>query len=258
MTVLYPSPIFGPIHSRRLGISLGINLLPSDGKCCSFDCLYCECGLNAAHTPKTGFPSRECVADKLEEKLQQMIAENCIPNVLTFAGNGEPTLHPQFPEIIADTIALRNRYVPSAAISVLSNATQIVKPRVFEALKQVDNNIQKLDTVNADYIQLLDRPHGNYHLETIIDRLVDFEGHVIIQTMFLEGTDAEGNSVSNTSAAFVEPWLSILQRIKPQQVMVYTVDRETPITTLCKATPATLDAIAHRVETLGIPCSVAY
>ena len=257
-TVIYPSPIFGPVHSRRLGVSLGINLLPADGKVCSFDCIYCECGLNAERRPQRKMPTREEVYVALEERLQQMAAEGPKPDVLTFAGNGEPTLHPHFPEIIVDTIQLRDRYFPEACISVLSNATQILKPNVHAALCRVDNNILKLDTVDADFIRAVDRPIGHYFVEAIVEGLIHFRGHVIIQTMFLAGTDAEGRDVTNTSDRYVQPWLEALQVIGPEQVMIYTIDRETPIRSLQKASPATLDAIAERVRALGLPCSVAY
>ncbi len=257
-TVIYPSPIFGPIHSRRLGVSLGINLLPADGKVCSFDCIYCECGLNAERHPNQKMPTREEVCAALEARLQQMQAEGPRPDVFTFAGNGEPTLHPHFAEIINDTIRLRNQYFPEARISVLSNATQILKPNVFAALCRVDNNILKLDTVDTDFIHAVDRPTGHYFVEAIVEGLIRFRGHVIIQTMFLCGTDADGRDITNTSDHFVKPWLEALSLIGPQQVMIYTIDRETPVSTLCKAQPETLDAIAQRVRDLGLTCSVAY
>ena len=258
MTVIYPSPIFGPIHSRRLGISLGINLLPATGKVCSFDCLYCECGLNADHRPSTKMATREEVAETLERQLQQMAAEGMVPDVLTFAGNGEPTLHPDFPAIVDDTRALRDRYAPSARISVLSNATMVTRAAIHDALMRVDNNILKLDTVCPTYIQRLDRPVGHYDVETTVEALRQFGGHVIVQTMFLEGEDSEGHDVGNTSETYVRPWLETLQHIGPQSVMIYTIDRETPIPTLRKATPERLDAIAQQVRHLGLACSVAY
>ena len=252
-TVIYPSPIYGPIHSRRLGLSLGINLLPPDGKVCSFDCIYCECGFNADHRPKQPLPTREEVAEKLEARLQQMIAEGQLPDVLTFAGNGEPTSHPYFPEIIEDTIALRNRYCPKAKVSVLSNSTFIHKPSVHDALMRVDNNILKLDTVSIDYIQKVDRPTGTYQLDRIIECMKAFNGHIIIQTIFLHGP-----GVSNTSDEYVEPWLEAVKAIRPQEVMVYTIDRETPAKTLSKATHEELDAIRDRVMAEGIPCQASY
>ena len=257
-TIIYPSPIFGPIHSRRLGVSLGINLLPADGKVCSFDCIYCECGLNAAHRPKLPMPTPEEVSDALEARLQQMHDEGLHPDVLTFAGNGEPTLHPHFPEIIDDTRRLRDSYCPEARISVLSNATQVLKPAVREALMRVDNNIQKLDTVDPDIIHAIDRPHADYDVAAIVEGLCAFHGHVIVQTMFLTGTDTDGRDVSNTAERYVGPWLDALCIIRPEKVMIYTIDRETPIASLRKAAPDVLDAIAARVRTIGMECSVAY
>ena len=175
-TIIYPSPIFGPIHSRRLGVSLGINLLPADGKFCSFDCIYCECGYNKDHRPKQKLPTREEVKTTLESKLIDMKANGPFPDVLTFAGNGEPTAHPHFAGIIDDTIELREKYFPQAKVSVLSNSTFIHKPEVFNALMKVDNNILKLDTVNIDYINTVDKPVGNYDLNRIIDCMKAFNG----------------------------------------------------------------------------------
>ncbi len=186
MTIIFPSPIFGPVHSRRLGVSLGINLLPEDGKVCSFDCIYCECGFNADHRPKKHLPTREEVRIALEEKLKDMQKNGPAPDVLTFAGNGEPTAHPHFPEIIEDTLALRDHYFPNAKVSVLSNSTFIDRPAVFDALNKIDNNILKLDTVNEEYIHLLDRPNGKYSVRKIIEKMKEFKGNCIIQTMFLK------------------------------------------------------------------------
>ena len=262
-TVIYPSPIFGPIHSRRLGISLGINLLPADGKVCTFNCIYCECGFNEDHRPTLSMPTRELVAQKLEEQLQKMVAEQQLPDVLTFAGNGEPTCHPHFPEIIDDTIRLRDQYCPNAKVCVLSNATMTHRPQVHDALLRVDDNIQKLDTVNPDYIRLVDQPAGHYDVHQIIENLKAFHGHVIIQTMFMKGEmegrrEGEKESVDNTGEEFVGPWLEAVKEIKPQQVMVYTIDRETPAQGLQKASHEQLDAIRDRVIAAGIPCSASY
>ena len=256
-TIIYPSPIFGPVHSRRLGISLGINLLPADGKVCSFDCIYCECGFNEDHRPSLPLPTREEVAQKLEAKLQQMVADGQLPDVLTFAGNGEPTCHPHFAEIIADTIRLRNQYCPKAKVSVLSNSTMIHRPQVHDALMQVDNNILKLDTVDPAYINKVDHPNGTYDVHLIIDRLKAFQGHVIIQTMFMSG-ECQGESVDNTGDAYVNPWLEAVKAIAPQQVMIYTIDRETPTQGLLKATHEQLDQIRDRVIAAGIPCTASY
>lgn len=256
-TIIYPSPIFGPIHSRRLGISLGINLMPADGKLCSFDCIYCECGFNTDHRPTLPRPTRDEVAAKLEQTLQRMTAEGQLPDVLTFAGNGEPTCHPHFAEIIGDTIRLRNQYCPQAKVCVLSNSTMIHRQSVHDALMLVDDNILKLDTVNPQYINKVDRPNGHYDVQTIIDRMKAFNGHIIIQTMFMRG-QYQGESVDNTSEQYVAPWLDVVKQINPQQVMVYTIDRETPAHGLEKASREQLDAIRDRVIAAGIPCTASY
>lgn len=256
-TIIYPSPIFGPVHSRRLGVSLGINLLPADGKVCSFDCIYCECGFNADHRPTLKMPTREQVAAALEERLKDMVANGPAPDVLTFAGNGEPTCHPQFAEIISDTIMLRDKHFPMAKISVLTNSTFIHRPAVHDALMRVDNNILKLDTVNAEYINAIDRPTGSYDVNKVIERMKAFNGHAIIQTMFMKG-EYMGRNVDNTGDKYVAPWLETVKAIAPQSVMIYTIDRETPASGLLKASPAELDAIRDRVIAAGIPCSASY
>ena len=259
-TIIYASPIFGPIHSRRLGISLGINLLPADGKVCSFDCIYCECGFNKDHRPTLPQPTREEVAQKLEAKLQEMQAEGQLPDVLTFAGNGEPTCHPHFAEIIDDTIRLRDQYCPEAKVCVLSNSTFIHRQQVHDALMRVDDNILKLDTIDPLYINKVDRPNGTYDVKAIIERMKAFNGHIIIQTMFMRGVWRKGEmvSVDNTGEEFVGPWLDAVKSIRPQQVMVYTIDRETPAQGLEKATHEQLDAIRDRVIAAGIPCTASY
>ncbi|MBR1787975.1 MAG: radical SAM protein [Bacteroidaceae bacterium] len=256
-TIIYPSPVFGPVHSRRLGVSLGINLLPRDGKWCSFDCLYCECGLNAERRPKAPLPTREEVREALECQLEKMHREGPHPDVLTFAGNGEPTLHPHFPEIVDDTRRLRDRFCPEARISVLSNSTQVHRPEVREALLRTDNPIMKLDTVAPDYIQRLDRPQGHYDVTAIVEHLASMSPKVIVQTMFLTGM-CDGLSVDNTSDEYVLPWLQALLTIRPRQVMIYTIDRETPVQGLEKARPEILDGIAERVRRGGMECSVSY
>ena len=266
MTVIYPSPIFGPVKSRRLGISLGINLQPDDGKLCSFDCLYCECGLNKQRVTRKKRPSRDLVKAKLEESLVMMKKEGALPDVLTFAGNGEPTGHPDFLNIIKDTITLRNRYCPDAKISVLSNATFCDRQDVFEALMLVDNNILKLDTVCNEYIRIVDRPaQPGYDVRNVVKWIKRFNGHCIIQTMFLKGrgvADADEGSitvdVNNVKEEYIAPWIEALTEIAPQKVMIYTIDRETPVRWLEKATHEELDAICERVRRCGIDCSASY
>lgn len=256
-TVIYPSPIFGPIHSRRLGVSLGINLLPRGGKVCSFDCVYCECGFNKDHHTHNPLPTADEVEQALRTKLSEMEREGVCPDVLTFAGNGEPTVHPDFPEIVRRVRAVRDECCPTARMSILSNATRISCPEVRDALMLFDNNILKLDTVDSAYIYKVDRPQGHYSVEEQVEQLTLFGGHCIIQTMFMSG-ELDGESIDNTSEEYVQPYLDALQRIRPRQVMIYTIDRETPAHGLRKASPAILDAIGERIRALGIPCSVSY
>lgn len=256
-TIIYPSPIFGPVKSRRLGISLGINLLPPDGKICTFDCLYCECGFNAEKRTTTPLPSRKEVSTALENKLIEMSREGQLPDVLTFAGNGEPTIHPQFGEIIDDTIILRNKYCPGAKVSVLTNATLITREKVFNALSKVDNNILKLDTVDTDYIMSVDRPTGSYDLASIVERMKAFNGTAVIQTMFMKGS-VNGRNVDNTGDKYVIPWLEIIREIAPREVMIYTIDRETPHAGLQKATKEELDRIVSLLHSSGIKASASY
>ena len=256
-TVLYSSPIFGPVHSRRLGVSLGINLMPADGKICTFDCIYCECGRNCEHHPHHHRPSRTEVYEALRSTLTKMKVDGPEPNVLTFAGNGEPTANPEFPEIVDDVLALRDEFFPDAKVSVLSNGTRVTDPAIFRALLKLDNNIQKLDTVDPEYIRLIDNPVGHYDLDAIIKALCEFKGHVIIQTMFLTGT-LDGRDMDNTTDDYVLPWIETLKRIAPRQVMIYTIDRETPVSTLRKATHEQLDRIATLLRENGLETSVSY
>lgn len=257
-TIIYTSPIFGPVKSRRMGVSLGINLQPGDGKVCTFDCIYCECGLNADHRPQKPRPTRDEVATALERTLQEMQENGERLDDICFAGNGEPTAHPQFEPIVGDTLGLRNRYFPKATVSVLSNATFLGRESVRRALLNVDNNMLKLDTVCPDYIQHVNQPTGlHYNVGQVIEQMKLLHGHLIIQTMFMKGT-AHNVSVDNTSDAYVLPWLSALQNIVPEKVTIYTIDRETPLPTLQKATPQELNRIRDLVEQAGFPCIVAY
>ena len=254
MTALYNNIIFGPIRSRRLGLSLGVNLLPIESKLCSFDCIYCECGWNDEHPGKRRFNAREDVAQMLDETLARMVAEGTPPDVITFAGNGEPTMHPDFENIINDTIALRDKHCPNAKVSVLSNATQIHREDVRRALLRVDNNILKLDSAFDATVQLVNKPQGNYTVARTVELLKSFAGELIVQTMFLRG-EYLGQRVDNTTTEEVEAWLRLIEEIK--QVMVYSLDRDTPCKTLEKVEKDELREIAARVEALGIVCSVA-
>ncbi|MDO5570217.1 MAG: radical SAM protein [Bacteroidales bacterium] len=255
-TALYESIIFGPIHSRRLGISLGINLLPAEGKICSFNCIYCECGYNEER--KGGkFPSREDVYKALEAKLVLLKQQGIEPNVFTFAGNGEPTLNPHFPQVIDDTIILRDKYFPNAKISVLSNSTQILKDSVFNALKKVDNNILKIDSAFIDTIKLIDDPNQpDYNIDRIVDRMAQFKGEVIVQTMILRG-EHNGKVVDNSTDEQINALIKLYKLIAPKQVMIYSLDRPTPEDKLIKVEKPELQKIADRINAEGIFTTVS-
>lgn len=255
--VLFHSTIFGPIHSRRLGTSLGVNLTPNDGKICSFDCLYCEAGFNAQGPGTTGMAPRTEVARLLEEKLSAMRTEGAVLDVITFSGNGEPTLHPEFPGIVDDTLRLRDRYFPEAKVSVLTNSTRLASPEVCAALERVDNNILKLDSAVERTMRLIDRPNDpGFNVEAVIERLSRFAGTGIIQTMMLRG-EWEGERIDNTTDAEVEALAEAYRRIRPREVMLYSIDRQTPARTLEKIPAEELRAIGSRLEkATGIPVQV--
>lgn len=257
-TVLFHSTIFGPIHSRRLGTSLGINLGPNDGKTCTFDCLYCEAGFNAQGAGRSGLPTLEKTLGDLETKLQEMKESGENLDVITFSGNGEPTIHPQFPEIAEGVMELRDKYFPEAKVSVLTNSTRIFTPRVVEALKRVDNNILKLDSAIEDTMQLIDRPNErSFTVEKVVEGLKQFEGTGVIQTMFLRGTH-NGIPVDNTTPEEVEALIEAYREIRPREVMIYSLDRATPEEKLKRVPREELLEIAERIRTAtGIPVSVS-
>ena len=250
--VLFHSTIFGPIHSRRLGTSLGINLLPDDGKMCSFDCVYCEAGWNAQGCGTTGLPPRAKVAEMLEEKLRQMADDDEHLDVITFSGNGEPTLHPDFAGIIADVISLRDFFAPEAKVSVLSNATFAARESVAQALRRVDNNILKLDSAITSTLRKINRPNSpSFTAEKAIENCKAFAGQCIVQTLLLRGEWA-GEHFDNTTDEEISALINAYRVIKPQGVMLYSIDRATPAPDLVKVTSEEIAAIAARVTTAGI------
>ncbi len=247
-TVLFHSFIFGPIHSRRLGVSLGVNLMPSDGKVCSFDCLYCEAGYNAQGKGTSGLPDRERIYHDLKSKLKSMREADDPLDVITFSGNGEPTLHPDFQGIIDDVLSLRDRYYPDAKVSVLSNSTRIFTPEVAAALGKVDNNILKLDSAVESTMRLIDRPASkDFTVERLVEGLRQFAGQAIIQTMMLHGSH-DGMTVDNTVPAEVEALISAYKEIKPREVMLYSLDRSTPEEKLVKVEKPELEKIGRLIE----------
>ncbi len=254
-TFLFNEIIFGPIKSRRLGVSLGINLLPTDYKFCTFNCVYCECGWTLKADKKIKLPAQEEVKIALEEVLQDYSENGKSIDSITFAGNGEPTIHPKFAEVIEDTIELRNLYMPNAQISVLSNASQLNKTKVTDALKKVDKNILKLDAGTEKTYQLINQAQSHLKFDKIIDYLKSFQGNIIIQTLFLKGS-YQGQAFDNTTKEEVSAWLKLVKEINPQSVMLYPIDRDTPAEDLEKIDAAVLQEIANKVHDLGIQTEV--
>ena len=250
--VLFHSTVFGPIHSRRLGTSLGINLSPNDGKICSFDCLYCEAGFNAQGVGTTGFPTVEGVLTQLEQKLQAMHQAGEQLDVITFSGNGEPTMHPRFNEIVEGVIALRDKYVPQASISVLANSTMLGREEVVAALRKVDNPILKMDSAIDETIRLVDRPNSHeFTAARLVEWLKKFGNQAIIQTMILRG-EVDGRKIDNTTDAEVDAMIDALMQINPRQVMLYSIDRATPYERVEKVERWEMDLIAQRMRAAGI------
>lgn len=256
-TFLFDQIIFGPVKSRRLGVSLGVNLLPTDSKVCSFDCIYCECGWTPKKREKKAvLPTRHQVKEMMEQKLNSMVLNQELPDVITFAGNGEPTLHPEFEGIIDDTIELRNRLSPKARIAVLSNATMLHKDSVVRALLKVEDNIQKLDSGFEETIRRIDCPASNFSLKNVVENLKNFHGNVIIQTLFLHGS-FQGEKIDNTTEEELDAWLKLVNEIAPSQVMIYTIERDTPAEGLKKVKISELETIAARVRSAGFSVQVS-
>ena len=222
--MLREETVFGPIHSRHLGSSLGINLLPVNGKICSFDCIYCECGWNRDGKDDKRLPSAAEVRSALQDKLSALMLEGVRIDSITFSGDGEPTLNPEFPRIIEDTLRLRDVFYPDAKVSVLSNATRVHVPEVFEALRKVDNPIMKIDAPTDELVRLIDNPAPGYSLARTIEALRRFEGEFVLQTMFLRSPDFD-----SSSPEVLDGWKAIVRDLRPRKIMVYTIDRPTPM-----------------------------
>lgn len=229
--MLREDTVFGPIRSRRLGSSLGINLLPVRGKLCNFDCIYCECGWNADGREDRKLPSVAEVSAALEIALKRCKAEGTGIDSITFSGDGEPTLNPGFPQIVDAVIELRDAYFPEAAVSVLSNATTAWRPEIFAALRKVDNPIMKIDAPSDGLAAKINRPAPGYDLNRVIRSLEAFKGDFVLQTMFLKSDDFD-----SSEKAQLDDWMNVVRRLKPREVMVYTIDRPAPMQGLRKFT----------------------
>ncbi|HEX7493039.1 MAG TPA: radical SAM protein [Bacteroidales bacterium] len=257
-TFLFDEIIFGPVRSRRLGVSLGINLLPTKKKICNFNCIYCECGWTRdIEKAVSHLPRREEVYNALELKLTELKKKSLAIDVITYAGNGEPTLHHDFPGIIDDSISLRDKYFPETKIAVLSNATTLGNPLIKAALLKVDMNILKLDSAIEATIKIHNQPRVNFNVEELINKLAELKGKVIIQTLFLRGK-YNGKIIDNTTPAEINAWLKAIEKIKPSEVMIYTISRDTPAEgQLIKVPVKDLKGIAELVESMGIRTQVS-
>lgn len=249
-TILFNEIVFGPIKSRRLGNSLGVNLLPKFGKWCSFDCIYCECGWNKDGKKDTTLPTKEEVFKALEDKLNLLSAEGTAVDTITFSGNGEPTMHPDFYEIIDFTLALRDKLFPNAKVSVLSNASQLGKERVREALHKIDNPILKVDSPLERLVEAINIPNAAYSLSDAIANIKLFNHNFILQTMFLKG-EVDGVVIDCTEEEHVQAWQNLVRELAPREVMMYTIDRETPAKDLHKVTVEEMEKIAAPLKEEG-------
>ena len=251
--MLFNSIVYGPIRSRRLGISLGVNLMPTTAKLCSFDCVYCECGWNQS-VMNPQLPTREQVYKALSTQLSSLKIQ---PDVITFSGNGEPTMHPDFLRIIQDTCALRDQYCPSAKVSVLSNSTQLGRKDVVEALRLCDNRILKLDSAIDSTMRLIDQPiNHQLTVAQVIEWLSVFNGDFILQTCFLRGEN-QGLVIDNTTPHELEAWYQAVDILHPKQVMIYVIDRATPLQTLEKIPAEQMQSIAQPLRDKGIDVIVS-
>ena len=244
--------VFGPIKSRRLGNSLGMNILPSKGKTCNFDCVYCECGWNKdGAVSGRRFPTGKEVEEALESYFSRLCAEGTPVDSITMSGNGEPTLNPDCPYIVDATIRLRGKYFPDAKVSVLSNATTLSRPGVFEALQKVDNPILKIDAASDGLIGRINQPCGKYSLSQVVENLKRFDGNFILQTMFLRSPDFDTTAQEN-----IDSWIDIVLQLRPREVMVYTIDRETPDSRLGKCTVEQMKMLTKPLADAGIPIQI--
>jgi wyosine [tRNA(Phe)-imidazoG37] synthetase (radical SAM superfamily) len=257
--MLFNEIAYGPIHSRRLGVSLGMEIMPLEHKLCTFNCVYCECGWNeTVQHPK--LPTREEIRTALEAKLREMAhgtSNGTSLDVITFSGNGEPTLHPDFKGIIEDTCALRDRYCPSAKVSVLSNSTQLGREEVVEALLLCDNRILKLDAATDEMMHRIDLPVNNgLTVATIINYLSQFDGDFTLQTCFLRGEHA-GQPIDNTTPEQLSAWYKAVETLHPKEVMIYVIDRKTPEEHLEKISREEMESIAAPLREKGFAVSIS-
>ncbi|HNV94848.1 MAG TPA: radical SAM protein [Bacteroidales bacterium] len=250
MSILFHDIIYGPIKSRRFGYSLGMNLLPDKSKLCSYNCIYCECGWNP-EKPQGEFVDKHLFFQALEQKLISLLESQTPLDVLTYAGNGEPTLHPDFPEIVLKTIALRNNYFPQKEIVLLTNGTTITSPKIKDIILQIEKPVLKLDSAIEQTMRAINLPSANFNLKNYLEQLYLLKEKVYIQTMFLKGNHF-GTNIDNTTNDEVNALIEQYKKIQPKAVMLYSLDRVPPLSSLIKVDTETLRSIANKIEAAGI------
>jgi len=249
--ILWNEIVFGPIKSRRLGSSLGINLLPEKLKICSFNCVYCECGWGENVDNITdSIYSHSQIITAFEERLKELKTQNIHIDSFTFAGNGEPTMHPEFSIIVNDIVRLRDKYYPNTITTCLSNSTFCGNAEIRDSLLKLDNPLMKLDAGTQEMYDRINRPFKKIKLDEIVDNLIKFEGKLSIQTLFLRG-EYNGFAIDNTTDEEIKMWLEKIVKINPKKVLLYPIERATPAHNLQKISAAELELIAQKVRILG-------
>jgi wyosine [tRNA(Phe)-imidazoG37] synthetase (radical SAM superfamily) len=233
--------IYGPINSRRLGRSLGINLLPAARKVCTFDCVYCQYGrAKAVSDPaaKIAFPPAAIVLRKLEEAVGQQPSP---PDYLTFSGNGEPSLHPQFPEIVEEVRQLRDRMCPETRLAILSNSSRVLRGEIRHAIETLDDPIMKLDAGDFDTLRQINRPAAGITFDKIMDGLAALP-RLIIQSMIISG------AVENAKGEALEDWFAAIARLSPVMVQIYSAERPVAETGVQRVPKETLEDLARQTQ----------
>lgn len=251
---LLPEYVFGPVDSRRYGKSLGVNPFPLGEKICSFNCPYCECGWTNKHWvgkhDEILWPEVDGLLHEIDDRLVRARDQGERIDAITFAGNGEPTLYPEFKALIDGTIELRTKWVPEARVIVLTNASELHRPEIREALLRADETCIKLDAISPKAVRAINKPHPSLSMENLINQMLTFPSPVI-QTMFIHGP------ADNTGEKEIALWIDTLKRIRPARIDLYSIDRAAPDPRVTRVSAETLQTIADRVRReVGVPVFV--
>ena len=254
-TFLFDKHVFGPVKSRRLGNSLGINLLSTHYKVCDFDCIYCECGWTHHKPDSKKFIEKQKFIQLLETKLSQLERDKIPVDYITYAGNGEPTLHPYFLEIAKKVSELRDQYFPKCSIALLSNGSTLSKEKIKASFAYIEDVILKIDAGHQQLFQLINRPNEHLQLDDICNNMVNLQGNFIAQSMFLKG-NADGVEFDNSDQKVVAKWKEKIQMLRPKYVQIYSISRDTPLESIQPISKERLQNIAEQLENMGIHAEV--